>query len=41
VGITIPNPEQELKVGMIAALEVATGQELMAVTVVLAGIQRL
>jgi multidrug efflux system membrane fusion protein len=34
VEITIPNPEQELKVGMIAAVAVATGQAVAAVTVV-------
>jgi len=33
VEITIPNPRQELKVGMIAAVAVATGQALQAVTV--------
>jgi multidrug efflux system membrane fusion protein len=34
VEITIPNPEQELKVGMIAAVAVATGPAPAAVTVV-------
>ena len=33
VEITIPNPRQELKVGMIAAVAVATGQAVAAVTV--------
>ena len=32
--ITIPNPDQDLKVGMIAAVAVATGQAPTAVTVV-------
>ncbi len=34
VEITIPNPQQELKVGMIASVSVPTGQALQAVTVV-------
>jgi multidrug efflux system membrane fusion protein len=34
VEITIPNPDQDLKVGMIAAVAVATGQAPAAVTVV-------
>jgi len=34
VEITIPNPDQDLKVGMIAAVAVATGQTPTAVTVV-------
>ncbi len=34
VEITIPNPDQDLKVGMIAAVAVATGQAPTAVTVV-------